>query len=312
MRSRPLTWAAALALGASIVAAPAALAGTDTETTKGKDQDPMAGQVAVRSVEFVGMDAPATPEQKASVYSSAKAKVTYANGKSTLYDLAYHQLMATGQTINGKVVGGLVDAGDKPLTDDAGPIASDAPDGNSLMKLPGLAATKPAKSDGLALVTQYEYRSKPPMGAAFTEKDYWSRLPATMSLARIDQDKRTGALSVTDYANISFAAVNGLWVPCAASLTPWNTHLGSEEYEPDAKTREGLAKASDTGDDTDINGFSTAFFGDPKKANAYHYGLVPEVKVQRDGSTSVEKHYAMGRIARELADIQPDGRTAYG
>ena len=26
----------------------------------------------------------------------------------------------------------------------------------------------------------------------------------------------------------------GLWVPCAGSVTPWGTHLGSEEYEPDA------------------------------------------------------------------------------
>jgi secreted PhoX family phosphatase len=33
--------------------------------------------------------------------------------------------------------------------------------------------------------------------------------------------------------------------------------------------------------------------------------------VKRDGTTSVVKHYALGRIARELADVQPDGRTVY-
>ena len=27
----------------------------------------------------------------------------------------------------------------------------------------------------------------------------------------------------------------GLWTPCAGSVTPWNTHIGSEEYEPDGK-----------------------------------------------------------------------------
>jgi hypothetical protein len=27
----------------------------------------------------------------------------------------------------------------------------------------------------------------------------------------------------------------GIWIPCAGSVTSWNTHLGSEEYEPDAK-----------------------------------------------------------------------------
>jgi hypothetical protein len=143
------------------------------------------------------------------------------------------------------------------------------------------------------------------------ESDYWSKLPATMSLAMIDQDKRTGALEVTDYDNISFADVNGLWIPCAASLSPWNTHLGSEEYEPDAKTREGIAAASGSQDGTDIDSFSSYFFGDAATANPYHYGLVPEIRVKRNGDTAVEKHYALGRFARELADVQPDGRTVY-
>ncbi len=132
-----------------------------------------------------------------------------------------------------------------------------------------------------------------------------------MGLTKLDQDKRTGVLEVVDYDNISFADVNGGWIHCAASLSPWNTHLGSEEYEPDAKTREGIAAASGTNDTTDINSFSQYYFGDKTKANPYHYGLVPEVTVNRNGSASVVKHYALGRIARELADVQPDWRTVY-
>lgn len=31
------------------------------------------------------------------------------------------------------------------------------------------------------------------------------------------------------------SAWGGLWTPCAGSVTPWNTHIGSEEYEPDGK-----------------------------------------------------------------------------
>ena len=47
-------------------------------------------------------------------------------------------------------------------------------------------------------------------------------------------------------AIIDYSAVGGLWIPCAGSITPWKTHLSSEEYEPDAeyyapgKTLEGL------------------------------------------------------------------------
>ncbi|PKQ24215.1 MAG: hypothetical protein CVT65_04245 [Actinobacteria bacterium HGW-Actinobacteria-5] len=309
MSKRALAAGVAFGLVATLAGGQAALAGPGRNTGgehPGKGRD----GAAVKSVEFIGMDPPATPEQKADIYSSAKIKVTYANRRTQILDLAYHQLMATGETVNGKVVGGLYDVNDQPLTDDNGQIASDAPDGNSLIKVPGARGSS-RSSNPLSLVTQYEYRSKPPAGSQFTESDYWSRLPATMSVAGIDQDKRTGALKVNDYDNISFAAENGLWVPCAASLTPWNTHLSSEEYEPDAKTREGLPAAADTQDGTDISGFSKAFFGDPATANAYNYGLVPEVRVHRDGSTSVQMHYALGRIARELADVQPDGRTAF-
>jgi secreted PhoX family phosphatase len=267
----------------------------------------IADQSPVKSVEFIGMAAPVTPEEKADVYTAAQVKISYRHGESKTIALKYHQLMATTDVINGKTVGGLYDVNDDPISDALGQLTSDAPDGNSLMEIPGIRAAKPSKNKGLALVTHYEYRGLPPAGLS---GDFWSKLPATMSLAMIDQDKRSGALEVTDYDNISFSGVNGLWIPCAASLSPWNTHLGSEEYEPDAKTREGIAASSDTQDGTDIDSFSGYFFGAAATANAYHYGLVPEVKVKRNG-TSVEKHYALGRFARELADVQPDGKTVY-
>jgi len=297
MLKKALTIAAASALG---------LMNTNTVLAGGAPHKGI--RAAVRSVEFVGMPAPATPAEKADVYTTAQVVVTYRNGKTRTYDLKYHQLMATSDVINGKVVGGLYDAYDNPITDALGQINSDAPDGNSLIHLPGPRAADRRNSRALALVTQYEYRGLPPYGLS---GDFWSKLPATMSLAWIDQDKRSGALAVTDYDNISFAAVSGLWIPCAGSLSPWNTHIGSEEYEPDAKTREGLPAAADSGDSTDIGSFSSYYFGDPSAANAYHYGLVPEVRIKHDGSTRVEMHYAQGRFARELADVQPDGRTVY-
>lgn len=72
----------------------------------------------VRSVEFIGMDAPSTPNQKASVYSSAKVRVTTATGAMRTYALAYNQLMATGR---------LFDPTMQPLMDANGQIASTGP-----------------------------------------------------------------------------------------------------------------------------------------------------------------------------------------
>jgi len=275
---------------------------------------------AVKSVEFIGMPAPSSLDERADIYTKAQMKVAYKNGKSKTYDLKYHQLMATTEVIKGNVVGGLWDHNDAPIYDDLhaeyGQMASDAPDGNSLMDIPGTRAAHPWKSHALAMVTHFEYREVPPGYPDYYKApyaSYWSKLPATMGLSKIDQDKTNGMLAVVDYDHIHFAGVNGGWIHCAASLSPWNTHLGSEEYEPDAKTREGLPRAADdtSNPPPDIESFSNYYFGDPAKANAYHYGLVPEVKVHRNGSTTVVKHYALGRIARELADVQPDGRTAY-
>jgi len=262
----------------------------------------------VKSVEFVGMDAPSNSDEKTDIYSKAKMKVTYLNNKNRTDNLQYHTLMETTSSVNGKMVGGLVDQYEKALEDINGQLASDAPDGNSLMQIPGMKAADRAHNHAMALVTQYEYKELAP---ADKVGSFWSKLPATMSLALIDQNKKNGALTVTDYNNISFADVDGLWIPCASSLSPWNTHLGSEEYEPDAKVRGGGSKASGSDDGTDINSFSQYYFGNATVANAYHYGLVPEVTVKRDGSTEVVKHYALGRIARELAEVMPDNRTVY-
>ncbi|MGR9045817.1 MAG: PhoX family protein [Gammaproteobacteria bacterium] len=262
----------------------------------------------VASIEYIGMPAPSTAEEKADIYTKAQLKVTYRNGKERRYDLAYHELMGTTDFIDGRKVGGLIDYYGEPLTDAGGQLASDAPDGNSLMKIPGMQAVDHRTNSALALVTQYEYKELPPVGETGS---FWSKLPATMSLAKLDQNKRNGSLAVVDYRTIDFASVDGLWISCASSLSPWNTHLGSEEYEPDAKVRESLPAAAGSDDDTDIASFSRYYFGDAAAANPYHYGIVPEVSVRANGSTAVVKHHALGRIARELAEVMPDQRTVY-
>jgi len=262
------------------------------------------------SVEFIGMPAPSTADERADIYTKAQMKVTDQSGVKT-YTLKYYTIEKTGDTINGKVVGGLWNYQDQPITDSYGQMASDAPDGNSLMLIPYMKAANIWTSNALALATNFEYRDLPPNYPGVPYSGYWSKLPATVGLTKLDQFKSTGALTAVDYTRVDFRSVFGGWIHCASSLSPWNTHLSAEEYEPDAKTREGIAPASYTDDTTDINSFSQYYFGNPATANAYRYGLTPEVTVAVNGATSVVKHYAMGRFARELADVQPDLKTVY-
>ncbi len=43
------------------------------------------------------------------------------------------------------------------------------------------------------------------------------------------------SVQVKSIEPVDFSEWGGIWTPCAGSLTSWNTHLGSEEYEPDAR-----------------------------------------------------------------------------
>ena len=107
-------------------------------------------------------------------------------------------------------------------------------------------------------------------------------------------------LKLVKYHNVDTSGVKGLWITCGASLSPWGTHLSSEEYEPDAFA----ARSANY-----MNSFSQNLYGNAATANPYDYGHLPEVTVKPDGTGSIKKHYCMGRISHELVQVMPDERT---
>src|SRR5262249_4836117 len=150
------------------------------------------------------------------------------------------------------------------------------------------------KGNTVFAVVQYEHASRDNAG-----KSSRGRLPSQIAVLTLDQDPATGWLELVKYATVDTAPANGLWTTCGARLSPWGTHLSSEEYEPDA------TRASNP----QLRTFSKNLFGDPARAKAYHYGHLPEVTVHADGTGSVRKHYCLGRISHELVQVMPDQRT---
>ena len=61
--------------------------------------------------------------------------------------------------------------------------------------------------------------------------------------------------------------------------------------------------------DDQFRAYSKNLFGDETKANPYHYGHLPEVTVNADGTGTIKKHYCLGRISHELVQVMPDERT---
>jgi secreted PhoX family phosphatase len=141
--------------------------------------------------------------------------------------------------------------------------------------------------------------------------------PAAMYLTKLDQDKNSGELTAIETRPLDFSHVNGGWVHCAGSVTPWGNHLGSEEYPPDGKQwRDGNVSG--------YNSQMVRYFPAARGAldaelpalalehiNPYDYGYNVEVEVNTFDDATVTKHYSMGRVAIELAYVMPNEKTAY-
>lgn len=292
-----------LRLSLSAVALATALAGCANPTTNASSS--AIKPTAVASVEFSHMPAPAATEvdKMASTYSSSVAKVTYRDGSVKTYPLRFNALFSVDDKIN-EVKGAKHPAGQlfdnqmRALKDPMGqPLVAETPDANSLLKV----------GDKLFMVTQYEYDwLLSDKTVARKAANWYSRAPMGMTLTELAQTKN-GQLQVVKQNPIDFSGVDGLWIACAGSQTPWNTHLGSEEdydlqYNPQTKNAPRLAAG--------LKAMSALYLGG-KRANPYHYGYIPEVDVRATGKTVVSKHYAMGRGTWELARLAPDGKTAY-
>lgn len=262
------------------------------------------GHATIHSFKFNGMDSPKTIDQMVQTYTNASLEVKYSNGEVKQFPLSYKRLFKSEDRVvmnKGEMIpaGTPVDVNGNPIIDTsvAGSptyYISDAPDANSLLN---------PISGNLYMVTHYEYDTFDAAG-----KSAYGLVPASMTLSKMSQDKKTGELKPEQVNKIDFSSVNGLWIPCNGSISPWNTHLGSEEYEPDAYNFE--INPSSTAR-TWTESFAQLYFGDKSKANPYFYGYIPEIKVSHDGSVSVVKHYSVGRFSHELMKMMPDKRTAF-
>jgi len=288
-----------------------ALASAGVLSGCGGDADEPASGAKLSSVNFLGMNAPSLAGAAAMATTTVGSSlVANFDDKTTRsFTLGYEAFFLTGQAVpNGSggtvVAGGYYDIRNKPIMDTSVPDAtrqffSDCPDGSSLLTVPG-ANVPGVTGNAVFAVVQFEYTT---LNQA--NKSMYGLLPSPIAVLTLNQDKATGKLSLVKYHNVDTSSVKGLWITCGASLSPWGTHLSSEEYEPDAFDQGALGQTL-----TVLRGFSQNVFGDPNTANPYDYGHLPEVTVNPDGTGSIKKHYCLGRISHELVQVMPDNRTA--
>lgn len=184
-------------------------------------------------------------------------------------------------------------------TDDGEPLgAALAPDGEPLTDAdnPDYNGYVPASDDEGYLFTNWENR------------------PGMMSRLHVEQTGRRW--EVLGSTNVDFSEVEGTWVNCFGTVTPWGTPLSSEEnyshtstptWNDPAADNEGVERlARHLGHEPNDDGVFTEAFPNP-----YRYGYIIEVEEPTGDEPTPVKRTPLGRSAHENAVVMPDEKTAY-
>lgn len=271
----------------------------------------------VTGVNFIGMDAPTTVAEMATTTVKSKLRATFQDNSTKDYDLVYHKVFNTGENVprtgGGTILsGGYFDINGNPIMDtstaNVRQFFSDCPDGTSLLTVPHAKVADVANP--VFAVVQFEYTTKDlanrrdSKGKLTEDSNMYGKLPSPIAVLTFDQNPNTGELKFVSYSNVDTSKAHGLWITCGASLSPWGTHLSSEEYEPN-----GLISVKGNSSDPQFAAYSKNLFGNENTANVYNYGHLPEIIVNKDGTGRCVKHYCMGRLSHELIQVMPDQRT---
>jgi secreted PhoX family phosphatase len=245
------------------------------------DDNGSGGAAASKDTSFANLTVASTDAEKRAVRASDFASI----GGETR-EIGYNTVLRSGDqrgdSAHANTFGLLVDDVGAPLltADGSAPVA-DSNDFSSLLP----------RGDKLYAVSQFESQ------------------PGAMYLTELTQDSETGKLTAVKTTSIDLSGIHGIWDPCAGMVTPWSTHLGSEEYEADA--------AGDYANNKFYKlqlryfGGGTMPGGDLSKGNPYFWGFPVEVAVSDTGVATASKHYSMGRFAHELSYVMPDRKTVY-
>lgn len=254
------------------------------------------------NLQFQALPAPNTPTEQNQLLSTVKASV---NDKQQT--IGYHTLFATRERNNNEIFGQVKDVNGAPiLFNDGSPYVCNGTNDGVGSGLDHISILQ--KHGKLYMVSQYEC------------------VIGAMYLNELEQDAE-GHLSVKpdSLRFIDQSADFGGYVHCAGQTTPWQSHLGSEEYEPDARfIEEHFDSASQSSGNryydelalywqnrSDEDSSNSTLSSGLNMISPYFYGWIPEVTIAEDGDPNYRKHFSMGRFSHELAYVMPDQKTVY-
>ena len=189
---------------------------------------------------------------------------------------AYQVLLQSGDALSeGGVAGGI--------------YAAD--DGNQLLvsKKPDYNAFVPLNDDGTR-------------GYLYTA---WEDRPAGISQVEIEWDSASSEWDVLNSKMLDLSSINGGWVLCFGSMSPWGSPLFSEELYFDDTEHWNDDSFRYHSDQTKLENYLGHY------PNPYDYGYIVELENATTAEPDLVRHLAMGRFSHENAEVMPDERTVY-
>ncbi|MGY8754845.1 MAG: alkaline phosphatase PhoX [Candidatus Poseidoniales archaeon] len=188
----------------------------------------------------------------------------------------YQVLLQSGDALSGGEVAGGIYA-----TDDGNQLfTSEKPDYNAFV---------PLNPDG----TQ---------GYLYTA---WEERPAGISRMEIEWNAASGEWNVLGGMMLDLGSVNGGWVFCFGSMSPWGTPLLAEELYF-SNTVSWNDQTHNYHQDQERLEDYLGYYPNP-----YDYGYIMEIENSATFDPDFTKHFAMGRFSHENAQVMPDEKTVY-
>lgn len=134
----------------------------------------------------------------------------------------------------------------------------------------------------------------------------WEDRPGGMSRAKVmKSDDGTWSVDENDVMMIDFGPVEGTWVNCFGSVSPWDTPLTSEELYFDDTSQWNNPEFEDYNDQEALANHLGNY------PNPYDYGFIVEITEPTSDNPVPVKHFTMGRYSHENSVVMPDQKTVY-
>lgn len=133
----------------------------------------------------------------------------------------------------------------------------------------------------------------------------WEDRPAGISQIEIQWDSSSNQWDVISSQMLNLSSINGGWVLCFGTVSPWGSPLFSEElYFDDTEDWNNVNYRYHQGQELLASYLGTY-------PNPYDYGFIVEMEDSDTNNPDLIRHYTMGRYSHENAQVMPDNKTVY-